>query len=303
MMARALAAVFAPLVLLGCPGEKKPDPSADAAPSVSAAPSGPVNATPMPSASIAAMLGADRLPAYSGPTGSIEGTVFVTGEPAPEVQEDFSKCPSGAKTYGKLFREGPPSPNGARPLADALVGVTGYTGFYVPERREAKLVTIADCAFERRTIDVTFGQRLDIANKTPMLFAPALSGALSPALMVAPPNGDPVHLYPHKPGYYKLTDRFDSTFLKADVYVLLHPLHAVTDTGGHFRIDGMPVGTKLSLFTRLAAIGETAKEVEVLSGVVHKVDLTLTYSPPRDAGAPEGGRGKAKDAGPPLLLK
>ena len=79
--------------------------------------------------------------------------------------------------------------------------------------------------------------------------------------------------------------------------VLLHPLHAVTDTNGHYRIDGVPVGTKLTVFTRLAAIGETAKnEVEVLAGVVQTVDLTLKYTATRDAGAPP----QRKDAEPPL---
>src|SRR5262249_2514860 len=157
--------------------------------------------------------------------------------------------------------------------------------------------TIDDCAFKQKTIDMTFGQRLDIANKTPILFAPALSGVGTPALMVAPPNGDPVHLYPPKPGYFQVTDRFGASPMTADVYVLLHPRHTVTDTSGHYRIDGVPVGTKLTVFARLAPIGETGKDdVQVLAGVVQTVDLTLKYTAPKDAGAPP----QKKDAGQPL---
>jgi hypothetical protein len=105
--------------------------------------------------------------------------------------------------------------------------------------------------------------------------------------MVAPPNADPVHLYPPKPGYFRLIDRLTASPMTADVYVLLHPLHAVTDTNGHYRIDGVPVNTKLTVFARLAAIGETAKKgVEVLAGVVQPVDLTLSYAAAKDAGAP-----------------
>jgi hypothetical protein len=292
------AALLAPLALTACPDKKDPGASTvDAAPApvVDAAPasSAPVNALPIPSAMVAAALGADKLPPYTGPTGSLEGTIYVKGEPAPDVQADFSKCATGVKTYGKLFREGPPSESGLRTLSDAFVGVTGYSGYYIPETRPAKLATLEDCAFTKRTIDLTYGQRLEIANKTPVMFAPALSGFNAPALMVAPPGGDPVKLYPPKPGYYTISDRFEGVYLKADVYVVLHPLHDVSDGVGHYRIDGIPAKTKLNVFTRLATVGETAAEIEVLPGVVAKRDLVLTYATPKDAGAPA----RPRDAG------
>jgi hypothetical protein len=288
-----------PLLLAACPDRSGPPSTvapADAAPEASArpAPSGPVNMLPIPSASVAAALGADKLPPYKGPTGSLEGTIFVKGDAAPDVSVDFSKCPSGAKTYGKLFRDGAPNEAGLRALGDALVGVTGYSGYYLPETREAKAATIEDCAFARRTIDLTYGQRLDIANKTNVMFAPALSGFSTPALMIAPPNGDAVHLYPPKPGYYTISDRFDGVYIREDVYVLLHPLHDVTDPVGHYRIDGVPAKTKLTVFARLPTIGEAATEFEVLPNVVAKVDLTLTYAPSKDAGAPSK---PSRDAG------
>jgi hypothetical protein len=293
-----LALALMPLALAACPDRKDPGASgaaADAADAVDAsrpAPTAPVNALPIPSASVAAALGADKLPAYKGPTGSLEGTIWVKGDPAPSVDADFSKCPAGAKTFGKLFRDGPPNEAGLRPLADAFVGVTGYTGYYLPETREAKLATLEDCAFAQRTIDLTFGQRLDISNRTSALFAPALSGFSTPALMIAPPHGDAVRLYPPKPGYYTMSDRFEGVYLREDVYVVLHPLHTVTDRAGHYRIDGIPAKTKLTVFARLAVIGEASTEIEVLPSVVAKADLTLTFAP-KDAGAPQ----KPKDAG------
>ena len=72
---------------------------------------------------------------------------------------------------------------------------------------------------------MTFGQRLEIANGTTILFAPALEEQDSPALHVAPPRSDAVKLYPRKPGHYTLVDRLNGHFLRADVYVFLHPLH------------------------------------------------------------------------------
>jgi hypothetical protein len=243
-------------------------------------PSAPANATPLPIASIEAYVNPAHLPVYSGPTGSVEGTIRVAGPPAPDREDlDFSNCPEGRAVYGKLFREGPPGPDGTRPLADVLVAVTGYSGYYLPERNEAATATIQGCAFSSRTIAMTFGQRLEIANKSPVLWAPSLAQAPMPALMMATSNGDAVRLYPPKPGYYTLVDNLKHPYAMADVYTLQYPLHTVSDVAGHYRIDGAPVG-KLKVGARLAALAkEATADVEILANVVQKVDIVLTYVP------------------------
>jgi hypothetical protein len=271
--------------------------SASIAPAPSVAPSGSVgvNTLPIPSASVAAVVNPRGLPAYEGPVGSVEGTITIEGDHAPDVTGlDFTKCPGGVKAYGKLFREGTPLPNGARPLADALVGVTDYApGFFVPERTPAVKASIDGCEFTPHTITMTFGQRLEIMNNTKLVIAPALDRAPTPALLIAPPeaHGDPVKLYPPHPGYFTMLDRMDLAFLSADVYVLMHPFHTATGFDGHYRIDGIPAG-KAKVFSRLRAIGrEAAKDVDVVAGKITKVDIVIRYDK-RDAGAP------AVDAGP-----
>src|SRR5579862_3686583 len=78
---------------------------------------GPDPRSPIPKALVDAVVNPEHLPAYSGPTGSIEGTILVVGPPAPDVKVDVSPCPAALDTYGKLFREGTPAaPNGPRPL-------------------------------------------------------------------------------------------------------------------------------------------------------------------------------------------
>jgi hypothetical protein len=283
--------------LVGCRGHSQADEptpattaipvasSADAAPSASAPPPATstirVNVLPIPTASVAKVVNPARLPIYDGPTGSVEGTVTIDGDPAPDSPaQDYSKCPAGAKAYQKLFRAGPAGANGKRPLADALVGVEGYTGF-VPETNQALSVSIDQCAFAPRTMALTYGQRLEVTNNTSAIIAPSLDRAPLPALMIAPPhaNGDPVKLYPPHPGYYTLEDKMGGLpFLKGDVYVLLFPFHTATTADGHFHIDGIPVG-HAKLFTRLRAIGkETGVDVEITAGGVQHVDLALHYS-------------------------
>jgi hypothetical protein len=245
---------------------------------------GTLNATPVPTASVAALVNPDHLPEYKGPTGSIEGTITVTGDPAPATPADFSRCPDAEKTWGRAFREGPTGPGGARPLADAMVVVTGYKGFYVPETQEAKEIRIEGCGYTTRTLTMTFGERLEVKNLSKEFWTPVLEPGPNLVLMMATPNGDPAKIYPKRPGHYVLTDR-DRKYAKVDVYAFLHPLHAASSPTGFYRIDGVPVG-KLRVSTTHSQIDSNAEaDITIAAGVVQKVDLVLK-NVNKEAGAP-----------------
>jgi len=264
-------------------------PEASAPPALSK----PPNALPIPSSDVDALVNPGHLPAYDGPTGSVEGTVLVSGPAPPDVPEiDVKSCPAALDTYGKLFRAGPPRADGLRPVADAVVVVTGYSDFFIPAKGDAERVVIgANCGYSERTIAMTFGQRLEIANDSKIAFAPVLSGAPRAAIMIAPPleNGDPVKLYPPRPGHYMLGDQIQP-FVNEVVLVLRQPLHAITDRAGHYRIDGVPIG-KLKVGTQLEAIhGESQKGVDVRANVVEQVSFVLPYDTgnPADSGIAQG---------------
>jgi len=246
------------------------------------------SAAAVPAASVAAVVNPEKLPAYQGPTGSVEGTVFVRGPESPDLPHmDFKSCPAALDTYGKLFRAGPAREDGLRPLADAVVVVTGYKGFYLPEQNEGQLVAITpNCGYPTRTIALTFGQRLDIANDSAVAFAPTLSGIYQPAVMLAPPfrAGEPVKLYPPRPGHYLIGDEMQP-FVHEALLVIPQPLHDVSNTAGHFRIEGVPVG-KLKIGAQLDALGGPipAVDVEVRPNVVEHVELVIPYEP-GDGGA------------------
>lgn len=293
----------ASIAMIGCdrggsPGRAgSPDAGAPKAPSASAAASASSRPAaddfPIARESVELVLNPSQLPPYDGPTGSVEGTVYVTGPSAPDVHVDTAKCPAAIDTYGKLFRAGPALPNGSRPLADAAVVLVGYSG-YVPEHDAAKRVTIgARCGYPSRTITMTFGQRLEVANQSSQLFLPVIDqDAFSAMNRVAPPHesGDPVKLYPRKAAYFTVSDNMQP-FVHEDLYVFRHPLHTVTDLSGHYRIDGVPVGSA-KVGAHSPGVGADAEvPVEVVAGIVQRVDLTVTYSPKRakpvvDAGRP-----------------
>ncbi|HEY1693269.1 MAG TPA: carboxypeptidase-like regulatory domain-containing protein [Polyangiaceae bacterium] len=295
----SLAALPALASLAACKtsstGEAAPGASGSASPSASVAEGAPeAGPFPIPRASVEAVLNPGDLPPYTGPTGSVEGTITVEGPEAPAVQLDAAKCPAALDTFGKLFREGKPDkadkPTGPRPLGDAVVVAVGYKGF-LPDKTDVVPLTIQpNCSYGPRTIAITYGQRLEVSNDSGLLFGPYVDQVFALAVMVAPPHekGSPVKIYPTKAGHFVLKDQIEP-FMQEDLYVFRHPLHAVSDLAGHYRIDGVPVGHLEIGASHPAFAGGATAPVDVVEGAVQRVDLTLTYKPaPKvtaDAGA------------------
>jgi hypothetical protein len=313
----AVTALTAVLLCVSCKSSPSESTSSDATPPLDAgtedAVSGQVVEHALSPEAVEALVNPAHLPAYHGPTGSIEGKVTLKGDASPDTKNrDYSKCPEGEPAYKKLFREGPARQDGSRPIADALVAVTGYSGTYIPESKPARKVTIEDCALSTRAIDMTIGQRLEISNLTKgKIFAPAFLQQPSPLALVTAPMGDPVNLYPQAPRIYTLYDKFGagSSYLTGDVYVLVQPLHTVTDLTGHYRIDGVPVG-EVKVNALLGVIKkEATKSVAVQANVVQTVDLELEYTTPPASSVPllvpstPPPRPPRSDAGRPLILK
>jgi hypothetical protein len=292
----SIAIVFATTVSFtaGCDGCSK-QPVSSAPTTESAVPDGSiVNVTPVPTSEVLDLVNPQHLPPYTGATGSVEGIVRVVGAPAPMREGDFHRCPDAEKTWGHLFREGPDDGKG-RPLADAIVVATGYHGFFLPEKREARSITIDGCGYVARTVTMTFGQRLEVQNDSKEFWSPFLQPDPSVVLMMASPHGDPPKLYPKRPGRHLLLDR-DRKYALVDVYAFLHPLHAGTNLQGHYRIDGIPVGS-LKISTTHAQFNATdEKEINVEANVVKALDLVLKYEPPADAGA-----AKPENTGRPIV--
>jgi hypothetical protein len=226
------------------------------------------------------MVNPRSLPAYTGPTGSVEGRIRVRGPAAPKVDgPDFSHCADAEASYGHLFREGADLGNGARALADAVVAVTGYSGYFVPEKTEAKAFVFDKCTLGTRTVTLTFGQRVDITSTSKDLFAPALEQQSGLALMVVGQGMPAIKLYPPRPGHFSLVDRLQHKYLFVDVYAFLHPLHATSNIEGRYRIDSVPVGKLTVNVMHPAFRGEAQAQVDIKPSVVHTVDLELEYKP------------------------
>lgn len=225
----------------------------------------------------------EGLPPYAGRVGIVHGVVRATGDRPPVQEKVLERIPEGEcekarQTYGRLFREGP-----GRALADVLVTATGYDG-YVPAKTGARRIIARGCAFERRTIALTFGQRLEVISKDGESYIPELLGAKNHALMVAMPGGDAVQLFPREVGQYRLKDNAHD-YATADVFVLRYPTMDVTGLDGTFRIEGVPVG-KVTVSAYLPQTGATVqKEITVTDDGV-RVDFEMPFDAGDTPGSP-----------------
>ncbi len=217
---------------------------------------------------------ADNKPLYTGSTGTVEGTITLTGPEAPDqpsvLEAIPNDCAGARQVYGKLFREGP-----GRTVADVLVAVTEYEGFVRPKSDQVKLLA-RDCSWDRRTIALTFGQRIDVRSTDNLAYIPQLLGGPTGALLVAVPNGEAIPVLPREPGHYVLVDAM-RLYSKADVFVVRYPTTAVTGLDGRYRIAGVPVGpAKLSAL--LPSTGSTAsRSIRVEANRSVQVDLVLAF--------------------------
>jgi hypothetical protein len=237
---------------------------------------------PTPTEQVMRVVNPKGLEPYAGPTATVKGRITMKGDPPPDAVAEFpSECSKGAAVYGKMFRAGP-----SGELADALVAVTGYEGF-VPPTYPAVKVSIAGCAFDRRTIPMTFGQRLEISNEDAVTsYMPYLDGSAFRAVMVAVPRGAPLTLTPHGPGQFLLRDAMKRAFLLADVIVLKYATHASTGVDGRYEISGIPAG-KARLDVLLPILRKVkGQDVELKEGV-NEIDVELpAYDRSKEKPAP-----------------
>jgi len=235
---------------------------------------------PKPPAEVMSAINRSGRAPYEGKTAVLKGHVTITGDDPPASEMALptdGSCPEAAATYGKAFRVGQD-----HALADALVTVTDYDAF-VPPERPAVTVKARGCAFDRRTVGMTFGQRLEIVNDDAHgSYMPFLDGAEYRAVMMAVAHGDPIKLYPFQPAInYVLRDYQGRDYLQADVLVLKFSTLDVTGLDGSYTIGRIPVG-KVTVNAYLPAIGKSVeKKVEVHEGD-NTLDLELTYDKATD---------------------
>jgi hypothetical protein len=156
-----------------------------------------------------------------------------------------------------------------------MIAVTGYRG-YVPAQQSAVRLDVRDCRWASRTVTATFGQHFEVFNTGRQAYMPKLVGAGAKAMLAAIPRGEPIKLYPIKPGRYLLQDAMYD-FMFAEVMVVKYPTHTVTGLDGEYELTGIPVG-EVTVTAFLPAILLTAeRQVSVQEGKATEVNLTIKF--------------------------
>ena len=235
------------------------------------------------------------IPYYAGPTGKVAGRVVLKGDAPPDVPVPGTpKCPNAKTQYGKLFRV-----SADKGLADAVVGITEYTG-KMPLPSSPVTVILRDCAFDQRVYTLSKGQPFELWNRDGEAYLPHLDGSRAAALLVAVP-GARTPLHPRDVGRYALIDDLKHEWLFADVLVFAYPTHAVTVQGGAFSIPDVPVGpSKLSVFH--PAIGRTVeRQIVVKEGETLTLEVELAFDKKKDLKPAASATASAKGPVLPML--
>lgn len=227
-----------------------------------------------PQDQVQAIVNSKGLEPYTGPTGTVRGVVRATGDAPARLPKILAKieqgCTRSAETFGVVFREGK-----ERALADVLVAVTGYQG-YVPAPDTEVLVEAKGCAWDRRTVAMTYGQRMRIVGKDKRPYVPEILGQPMPAQLFVLPSAPTLDISPQQPGRFKLVDSM-RLYNIAELFVLPYATVDVTDLSGSFEIKGIPTGpVKVNAF--LPQTGKVVeKEVTIEEGKVLELEFELPF--------------------------
>lgn len=232
---------------------------------------------------------AELPPEPDRPSGVLEGRVLLApGVELPAWEQHplaVSRSPiSDACTPPQEGDRYPLQLSAGRALGGVLVALSNFRS-EVPHEPVTHEVTITDCRITPRFVDATRGDSIRVTNRTDFPFLPVFgaAGGMMQALLYE--QSRDIEL--DRGGVWPLNCGFGAPCGRADVVVLYHPVHTLTDDEGRFRIENPPSGENLRLSAWHPLLREAAVEITVRAGQDQTVeDLVVTIAPAPEAGEP-----------------
>ncbi|MCG8554839.1 MAG: hypothetical protein MJD61_06055 [Proteobacteria bacterium] len=171
-----------------------------------------------------------------------------------------------------------------RGLSGVLVALSDF-GKKQARAPRSHLLVIRDCRLTPSLIAAMIGDKLVIRNETNHPFLPKWTGdAFFQTLL----KGQQREIVLERGGVNMVACGFATGCGRAEVVVMYHPLHAVTDQDGRFRIDDVPRDVKLLVHAWHPLFREAELSLVLARGEERNVELVLApaLAPTAPAGTP-----------------
>lgn len=159
------------------------------------------------------------------------------------------------------------------------------------------VLTIRDCELSPRAITASRGDTLKLVNEDDYPFMPRVVGRAFHQVLL---RGGPQTIPLDRGGTQAITCGLGATCGRADIVVLHHPVHAVTDAAGTFRLTRVPAGKEVVLHAWHPLFEEATAKVTVAAGQTAKVEIAMRPESSRRrteqpaAGEPESAPSQSK---------
>lgn len=158
-------------------------------------------------------------------------------------------------------------------------------------------LTIRDCRLTPMVIGAMRGDTLHIKSETDYPFMPQVGAVTFFETMIK--GQDRSHTL-EALGPQAVMCGFTAPCGRSDVITVAHPLYAVTDQVGHFRIEGIPANEALNLNAWHPLFRTTTQSVTVGAGETKQVDFVLTPEPQYTPTGQEDARRREEEARKPV---
>ncbi len=234
--------------------------------------------------------------------GTVEGVVrMVAGAELPSFPEIRSPAQPAIPeecTPPQIADRQPVAMDDERRLAGVLVQASGFSEQameVVAREPVTHELFIRDCRLTPRFIPAVIGDTLKLTNETDYPYLPSLGGG---GLTQAVLHGDSREYPLERGGIFSMTCGFAAPCGRADLVVVFHPVHSVTDEGGAFRMENVPPDEDVEIHAWHPLFEDVHETVRVGAGETVRVELEIAPAP--QAAAPvdddeEGETGPAED--------
>jgi hypothetical protein len=230
-------------------------------------------------------------------TAVIEGVVrLAPGAELPRDAQNAMVAPHGRPELPE--RCTPPQERDREPvrqvrgdhLAGMVVAASEFSG-EIPHEPVTHDIFIRDCRLTPSSVVATLGDRLRLVNETNYPFLPELGGGMMTALL----HGQSREVELGRAGMRTLACGFAASCGQALIVTQYHPLHAVTDETGRFRIENVPVNEELRVDAWHPLFNEAGEALTLSPGETREIEIVVTPAPPPPAPAPVDPPGRAED--------